>query len=68
MAALRHPNTLTMLGLCTVPPCLVCEYCPRGSLYDILKEGRGSPQAAAKLDWTRRLRMVRSPARVLLCM
>lgn len=58
MAALRHPNILSFLGLTLVPPCLVFEYCPRGSVYDILKEARTSPALQDKLDWRRRLRMV----------
>lgn len=41
-------------------PCLVSEYCVRGSLFDVLQEARRSPVMAAQLDWPRRLRLVRA--------
>ncbi len=59
MAALRHPNVLSFIGLSIAPPCLVSEFCPRGSLYDTLREARGSPNLASQLTWVVRLRMVR---------
>jgi hypothetical protein len=67
MAALRHPNILGFMGVVTAPPCLVLEYCPRGSLYDVLREARESPSGdvAHSMDWTRRLQMVRSLALAL---
>ncbi len=58
MATLRHPNIVEFLGLCLVPPCLVSEYCPRGSLYDIMKEARASPKLEKQLTWARRLSIV----------
>jgi hypothetical protein len=67
MAALRHPNILGFMGVVTAPPCLVLEYCHRGSLYDVLREARASPSGdvAHSMDWTRRLKMVRSLALAL---
>ena len=59
MAGMRHPNILGFLGLCMVPPCLVSEYCTRGSLYDILRDARSSARLARHLTWARRLSMVR---------
>ena len=59
MSTLRHPNILGFLGLCLLPPCLVSEYCPRGSLYDILREARTSQKLASQLTWARRLSIVR---------
>lgn len=57
-----HPTVLDVtagfMGLCLVPPCLVSEYCTRGSMYDLLHEAARSPALAAKLTWHRRLRMV----------
>ena len=47
------------MGVCQEPPCLVTEYCQRGSLTDVLSEGQSDPAAAAQLTWHRRLRMVR---------
>lgn len=52
-----------------VPPCVVTEYCSKGSLTDVLKAARQSPAAAARLDWGRRLGMVggaweRTPGRL----
>ncbi|GAB4820775.1 hypothetical protein N2152v2_007821 [Parachlorella kessleri] len=55
MSTLRHPNILGFLGLCLLPPCLVSEFCPRGSLYDILREARTSHKLASQLTWARRL-------------
>ena len=57
MAALRHPNVLAFMGLCSSPPCLVSEYCPRGSLYDLLREAKGSPELSATISWAVRLKM-----------
>lgn len=59
MVAVRHENVVRCLGICTVPPCIVTEFCARGSLYDILKEARERPECGAKLDWGLRLHMVR---------
>jgi hypothetical protein len=59
MAALRHPNVLGFLAVCTVPPCVVSEYCSRGSLYDILRQAKASPAMSAELTWAKRLKMVR---------
>ena len=58
MAALRHPNIVAFLGVCPTPPCVVTEYCARGSLHDVLRLARSSPARAAQLDWPRRLNMV----------
>lgn len=46
------------LGVCAMPPCVVTEYCSRGSLSDVFRAARQQPEAAARLDWGRRLRMV----------
>lgn len=36
---LDHKNIIKFRGVCTKPPCyaIVMEYCPYGSLYDVLK-------------------------------
>ncbi len=43
MAVLRHPNIVMFLGACSAPPCMVTEYCARGSLLDILLRAREHP-------------------------
>lgn len=37
MFSLRHPNCVQLMGTVTSPPCLVTEYCARGSLTDCLR-------------------------------
>lgn len=54
MAAMRHPNVVMYLGVVHEPPCVVTEYCARGSLTDVLKRARLSPAMAAQMDWGRR--------------
>ncbi|GAB4822570.1 hypothetical protein N2152v2_009616 [Parachlorella kessleri] len=66
MCSLRHPSIVTFLGVCPVPPCVVTEYCARGSLADVLRTARQSPAAAAKLDWLRRLNMMLDTAKGML--
>jgi serine/threonine protein kinase len=40
MASVRHPNIVLFIGACTKPPnlCIVLEYCPRGSLWGVLRD------------------------------
>jgi hypothetical protein len=38
LATLRHPNVVLFMGVCLAPPAVVTEYCPLGSLYDVLKK------------------------------
>ena len=64
MAALRHPNVVMFMGLCLEPPCIVTEFCARGSLYDVLKKARTSPALAQQLDWSKRLSMALDAAKV----
>ena len=64
MSALRHPNVALFMGVCIEPPCLVSEWCARGSLCDVLTKARSSPALAPTLDWTRRLNMALDAAKV----
>ena len=48
------------LGVCPTPPCVVSDFCSRGSLGDVLKTARQSPSHAAALSWVTRLNMVRA--------
>lgn len=56
----RHPNVVGFLGVCPTPPCVVTEYCSRGSLSDVFRAARQQPEVAVRLDWHRRLRMVKA--------
>lgn len=66
MAALRHPNVVGFLGICLNPPCIVTEYCSRGSMTDVLRGGKSSPAKAALLDWNKRLNMALDAAKGML--
>jgi hypothetical protein len=55
MVSLRHPNILQFLGMSAWPPCIVSEYCSRGSVADVLKAARAAPN---DLPWRRRLDLV----------
>ena len=46
MSVLRHPNIVMFLGACSNPPCMITEYCARGSLLDILTRARDCPVSA----------------------
>lgn len=66
MATLQHPNVVHLLGFCISPPCLAVEYCPRGSLYEVLAQANTDNERAKRLTWTRRLRMAKDVAAGLL--
>ena len=66
MVNMRHPNVILFMGLCPEPPCVVTEYCSRGSLYDLLKSARGDPALAQQLDWPRRLGLAMDAAKGML--
>jgi hypothetical protein len=56
LASLRHPNCVAFMGYATFPPCIVTEYCARGSLTDVLQ---GARTRGDDLGWPLRVRMVR---------
>jgi serine/threonine protein kinase len=60
------PPTLRYLGVCLHPPCVVTEYCARGSLNDVLKRARTSTSLRGHLDWSRRLHMALDAAKGML--
>ena len=66
MAALRHPNVVSFLGVCLQPPSIVTEYCARKSLTDVLRGAKSSPAKASEMVWTRRLNMVLDAAKGML--
>ncbi|KAL4855412.1 Importin-5 [Chlorella vulgaris] len=57
MAMLRHPNVVSFYGVCRTPPCLLTEYCSRGSLHDVLSSTHRVPRLAEQLCWQRCLSM-----------
>ncbi|KAL4444033.1 hypothetical protein ABPG75_011770 [Micractinium tetrahymenae] len=66
MARLRHPHAVSLLGICTMPPCILTEYCKNGSLYSLLRLACSRPEVAAQLTWPVRLRMMLDAATGLL--
>ncbi|PRW57887.1 water chloroplastic isoform A [Chlorella sorokiniana] len=66
MTRMRHPHLVSFMGLCTLPPCILTEYCSRGSLYDVLRQAALRPDAAQQLTVRRRLSMAFDAARGLL--
>ncbi|XP_078168514.1 uncharacterized protein LOC144563010 [Carex rostrata] len=59
MKRLRHPNILLFMGAVTSTQrlCIVTEYLPRGSLFNLLQKN------SARLDWRRRVHMALDIAR-----
>lgn len=51
-------QALRFFTLLQTPPCVVTEFCSRGSLYDVLQEANSSPELANRLTWPKRLAMV----------
>lgn len=43
------------MGVCLDPPCIITEYCSRGSLFDVLKNARTSTRYQRQLTWKRRI-------------
>lgn len=62
---LRHPNIIQMMGVCNTPPCIVTEYCPRGSLTKVLGNCRAHV-AGYELSWSRRVSMALDAAKGML--
>jgi len=62
MANLRHPNIVSMYGVCMTPSYnLVMEYMPRGSLYSVL-------HSQEQLNWTMRWSIASDIAKGMLCL
>ena len=64
MASLRHPNVCMLLGICLDPPCLVTEWCSRGSLYDVIARAARRDPKSPPLDWMRSLSMALDASKV----
>ncbi|KAL4439870.1 hypothetical protein ABPG75_002871 [Micractinium tetrahymenae] len=68
MAAIRHPNVVRLMGVCSYPPAVVTEFCARGSLESVLCEARRDAAGAAQLTWRRRLGMALDAATGMLAL
>eukprot|EP01025_Chloroclados_australasicus_P036358 TRINITY_DN3706_c0_g1_i4.p1 TRINITY_DN3706_c0_g1~~TRINITY_DN3706_c0_g1_i4.p1 ORF type:complete len:1300 (-),score=207.83 TRINITY_DN3706_c0_g1_i4:1330-5229(-) len=68
--SIRHPNVVNFMGLCRSPPCLITEFCERGSLFDVLQEYRreGMDKVSTRqiVSWHRRIQMLLHAARGML--
>ncbi|KAL8140442.1 hypothetical protein V2J09_006463 [Rumex salicifolius] len=65
LSRLRHPNVILFLGACTKPPRLsmITEYMEIGSLYFLIH----SSGLKKKLNWRRRVKLIRDICRGLMC-
>ncbi|KAL4855455.1 Serine/threonine-protein kinase EDR1 [Chlorella vulgaris] len=57
MGQLHHPNVVQFFGVCRTPPCLLTEYCSRGSLCNVLIKARNGSRLANQMNWQRCLKM-----------
>ena len=64
MATGRHPNVVMFMGLCLDPVCVVTDFCPRGSLSDVIKKAAANATFAHQMDWPKRLSMAMDAAKV----
>ncbi|CAD7695677.1 unnamed protein product [Ostreobium quekettii] len=64
LRTLRFMKVVMFLGVCLDPPCIVTEYCARGSLLDVLAKAKERPDVNGKrLTWRRRLGMALDAAK-----
>ncbi|GMH42760.1 hypothetical protein BSKO_10679 [Bryopsis sp. KO-2023] len=54
---LRHQKIVMFLGVCLEPPCIITEYCQKGSLYALLARARDRPEVAKRLTWKMRIKL-----------
>lgn len=54
---LDHKNIIKFVGVCTEPHCyaIVMEYCPHGSLYDLLKREDYVIKPAGIVTWAKQI-------------
>lgn len=53
-----HQNVISFKGFCLDPPCIITEYCPNGSLFDLLRS-----QEYERFGWPSRLNLAIGVAR-----
>ena len=65
MTVCKHPNVVGFEGVCLRPPSLAFEFCPNGSVYDLLHAGKRGDRPAAgttQLTWLRTLKIAADAA------
>lgn len=50
-----HPNIISLTGICDYPPCIVTEWCSRGSLSEVITRARLDPGVSMQFTWKRRI-------------
>jgi hypothetical protein len=68
LASLHHPNVVLFMGVILSPPCVVTEFCPMRSMFDVLERAWKEPALAKRLNWPRRLLMALDAARGMLAL
>jgi serine/threonine protein kinase len=69
LSHISHPNVVLFMGVVLQPPCVVTEYCPLGSLFDVLRRARqGDQLIVEKLNWLRRVMMAIDAAKGMLAL
>ena len=63
LRTLRFQKIVMFLGVCLDPPCIVTEYCARGSLFDVISRARERPEVGKRLTWKRRINMALDAAK-----
>ena len=63
LRTLRFQKIVMFLGVCLDPPCIVTEYCARGSLFDVLSRAKERPEIGKRLTWKRRINMALDAAK-----
>jgi len=61
LANINHPNIVGFEGICLRPPALAFEFCPRGSLYNLLHAGKLGDRPATgttQLTWLKTLKIL----------
>ena len=72
LSGLRHPHIVQFLGVSPTGtrsdprPCIVTEFCARGSLSDVLGKAHTDEATARALTWSRRLKMALEAAKGML--
>ncbi|XP_054721398.1 LOW QUALITY PROTEIN: mitogen-activated protein kinase kinase kinase 13-A-like [Uloborus diversus] len=53
---LSHPNVVSFKGVCVQPPCfcIVMEFCPSGTLHDLLRRGTEIPPKKV-MEWSKQV-------------
>eukprot|EP00889_Picochlorum_renovo_P003567 jgi/Picre1/30597/NNA_005958.t1 len=70
LLGLQHDNIVKFLGTLNhsseLGPCIIMEYCSRGSLRNVLNRAKRNEEDGRELTWSRRLNMARGAAQGML--